>query len=102
MCFQLILSNISEKTENNRETDQVQNMDPELPLFELATIANATDNFSINNKLGEGGFGPVYKVNLKAASQEYLFYWVTKFTYIFPGHTGGWTRNCCKKAFEDF
>ena len=70
MCFQLILSNISEKTENNRETDQVQNMDLELPLFELATIANATDNFSINNKLGERGFGPVYKVNLKLASQK--------------------------------
>ena len=70
MCFQLILSNISEKTENNRETDQVQNMDLQLPLFELATIANATDNFSINNKLGEGGFGPVYKVNLKLASQK--------------------------------
>jgi len=70
MCFQLILSNISEKTENNRETDQVQNMDLELPLFELATIANATDNFSINNKLGEGGFGLVYKVNLKLASQK--------------------------------
>ncbi|ESR65345.1 hypothetical protein CICLE_v10007572mg [Citrus x clementina] len=42
----------------------VQNMDLELPLFELATIANATDNFSINNKLGEGGFGPVYKGTL--------------------------------------
>ncbi|KAH9651201.1 G-type lectin S-receptor-like serine/threonine-protein kinase [Citrus sinensis] len=56
--------NIVEKTENNRETDQVQNMDLELPLFELATIANATDNFSINNKLGEGGFGPVYKGTL--------------------------------------
>jgi hypothetical protein len=34
----------------------------ELPMFDLAAIANATDNFS-NNKLGEGGFGPVYKVN---------------------------------------
>ncbi|GAY53022.1 hypothetical protein CUMW_146270, partial [Citrus unshiu] len=56
--------NIVEKTENNRETDQVQNMDLELPLFELATIANATSNFSINNKLGEGGFGPVYKGTL--------------------------------------
>ncbi|XP_052289579.1 G-type lectin S-receptor-like serine/threonine-protein kinase At4g27290 isoform X19 [Citrus sinensis] len=56
--------NIVEKTENNRETDQVQNMDLELPLFELATIANATNNFSINNKLGEGGFGPVYKGTL--------------------------------------
>ncbi|CAN0855532.1 G-type lectin S-receptor-like serine/threonine-protein kinase At4g27290 [Linum grandiflorum] len=33
----------------------------ELPLFERATIADATDNFSFANKLGEGGFGPVYK-----------------------------------------
>lgn len=89
------------KTETDQENED-QNIDLELPLFELATISNATNNFSINNKLAEGGFGPVYKVNLKAASQEYLFYWVTKFTYIFPGHTGGWTGNCCKKAFKDF
>jgi hypothetical protein len=34
----------------------------ELPIFDLTVIANATDNFSRNNKLGEGGFGPVYKV----------------------------------------
>uniref|UniRef100_A0A2N9HWE4 Bulb-type lectin domain-containing protein n=1 Tax=Fagus sylvatica TaxID=28930 RepID=A0A2N9HWE4_FAGSY len=35
--------------------------DMELPLFDLSTIARATDDFSLNNKLGEGGFGPVYK-----------------------------------------
>ena len=35
-----------------------------LPIFDLGTIAAATDGFSINNKLGEGGFGPVYKVAL--------------------------------------
>ncbi|KAI3809971.1 hypothetical protein L1987_19576 [Smallanthus sonchifolius] len=35
--------------------------DLELPLFGLSTILKATNNFSINNKLGEGGFGPVYK-----------------------------------------
>ncbi|PON49916.1 LOW QUALITY PROTEIN: S-locus glycoprotein [Parasponia andersonii] len=35
--------------------------DLELPLFDLPTIAVATDNFSLNNKLGEGGFGPVYR-----------------------------------------
>ena len=35
----------------------------ELPIFDLAAIANATDNFSNNKKLGEGGFGLVYKVN---------------------------------------
>ncbi|KAM4102024.1 hypothetical protein ACB094_05G191700 [Castanea mollissima] len=33
----------------------------DLPLFELSTIVAATDSFSIANKLGEGGFGPVYK-----------------------------------------
>ncbi len=37
----------------------------ELPIFDMVAIANATDNFSNNNKLGEGGFGPVYKVNDK-------------------------------------
>lgn len=34
----------------------------ELPLFKLAILTTATDNFSEANKLGRGGFGPVYKV----------------------------------------
>ncbi|XP_050368889.1 uncharacterized protein LOC126786982 [Argentina anserina] len=38
--------------------------DMELPLFDLNTVADATDNFSSSNKLGEGGFGPVYKGTL--------------------------------------
>ncbi|XP_062014516.1 G-type lectin S-receptor-like serine/threonine-protein kinase At4g27290 [Rosa rugosa] len=38
--------------------------DMELPLFDFTTIAEATDNFSSNNKLGQGGFGPVYKGTL--------------------------------------
>ena len=38
--------------------------DLELPFFDLSTIVNATNNFSVDNKLGEGGFGPVYKVNI--------------------------------------
>ncbi|KAK1439559.1 hypothetical protein QVD17_05379 [Tagetes erecta] len=33
----------------------------ELPLFGLSMILKATNNFSMNNKLGEGGFGAVYK-----------------------------------------
>ncbi|MFS7984378.1 putative non-specific serine/threonine protein kinase [Helianthus anomalus] len=36
--------------------------DMEQPIFSFSTIANATANFSLDNKLGEGGFGPVYKV----------------------------------------
>ncbi|CAI0439126.1 unnamed protein product [Linum tenue] len=35
--------------------------DLELPLFDFSTIATATDLFSESRKLGEGGFGPVYK-----------------------------------------
>ncbi|XP_060191132.1 G-type lectin S-receptor-like serine/threonine-protein kinase At4g27290 isoform X2 [Lycium barbarum] len=33
----------------------------EIPLFALSTIAKATNNFSIDRRIGEGGFGPVYK-----------------------------------------
>ncbi|EOY12712.1 Serine/threonine kinases,protein kinases,ATP binding,sugar binding,kinases,carbohydrate binding [Theobroma cacao] len=42
-----------------------QNEDLELPSFDLAAIVFATDNFSMKNKLGEGGFGAVYKGILK-------------------------------------
>ncbi|CAJ2638924.1 unnamed protein product [Trifolium pratense] len=38
-------------------------------IFEFSTITNATNNFSIRNKLGEGGFGPVYK-GILADGQE--------------------------------
>ncbi|KAJ0764282.1 putative protein kinase RLK-Pelle-DLSV family [Helianthus annuus] len=33
----------------------------EVPLFSLSKISRATSDFSVDNKLGEGGFGPVYK-----------------------------------------
>lgn len=39
-----------------------QNID--VPFFDLETILAATDSFSDANKLGQGGFGPVYKVIL--------------------------------------
>jgi hypothetical protein len=56
--------------ENNTMIDQNiarVREDLELPFFSLTTLANATNNFSSNNKLGEGGFGPVYKVTLQHA-----------------------------------
>ncbi|XP_050217230.1 G-type lectin S-receptor-like serine/threonine-protein kinase At4g27290 [Mercurialis annua] len=40
---------------------QSRNEDLDLPLIDLMTIMKVTDNFSNKNKLGEGGFGPVYK-----------------------------------------
>ncbi|GLT37755.1 hypothetical protein SLA2020_120560 [Shorea laevis] len=57
-----------ERIEEKKETDinnEAQEEDMELPVFELAAISNATDNFSVSNKLGEGGFGPVYKGKLE-------------------------------------
>ncbi|KAI3695903.1 hypothetical protein L1987_78907 [Smallanthus sonchifolius] len=46
----------------NKKSNSVQMEDlDELPFFGLSKIIKATDNFSINNKIGEGGFGPVYK-----------------------------------------
>lgn len=41
---------------NNNEKEE-----SELPIFAFHVIANATNFFSYNNKLGEGGFGSVYK-----------------------------------------
>ena len=57
-----------EKMEKNVMIDQNtegQSEDLEVPFFNLATIVTATNNFSSDNKLGEGGFGLVYKVNLQ-------------------------------------
>nr|XP_043613114.1 G-type lectin S-receptor-like serine/threonine-protein kinase SD1-1 isoform X2 [Erigeron canadensis] len=41
----------------------------EVPVFSFSTIASATNNFSNFNKLGEGGFGPVYKGELEEGQQ---------------------------------
>ncbi|KAK3219757.1 hypothetical protein Dsin_013727 [Dipteronia sinensis] len=37
----------------------------ELQVFSFESIASATNNFTSTNKLGEGGFGPVYKGKLQ-------------------------------------
>ncbi|XP_059292825.1 G-type lectin S-receptor-like serine/threonine-protein kinase At1g61550 isoform X2 [Lycium ferocissimum] len=41
----------------------------ELPLIEFEVIATATNNFKVDNKLGEGGFGPVFKGKLKGGPE---------------------------------
>lgn len=45
---------------NMQKGDQQKTQD--FPLIDFYTLQAATNNFSIENKLGEGGFGPVYKV----------------------------------------
>ncbi|XP_074335805.1 uncharacterized protein LOC141672989 isoform X2 [Apium graveolens] len=62
----LYLWHVCTRRKQNREEVMIENQidddgREDLPLFYLKTIANATDNFSNNFKLGEGCFGPVYK-----------------------------------------
>ncbi|KAK1407061.1 hypothetical protein QVD17_38672 [Tagetes erecta] len=59
-----VLKGEEEQTGNDTDqlyTNESQKEDLELPLFRLSEIVKATHNFSFNNKLGEGGYGPVYK-----------------------------------------
>ncbi|KAL7103546.1 hypothetical protein ACP275_08G186500 [Erythranthe tilingii] len=43
--------------------------DLELPIFKLETIVAATNNFSTENIIGEGGFGSVYRGNLSTEEE---------------------------------
>lgn len=51
----------SELTESSWHGDSRRG-EVKMPMFSFASVSTATDNFSDANKLGEGGFGPVYKV----------------------------------------
>ncbi|XP_028807615.1 uncharacterized protein LOC114762316 [Neltuma alba] len=52
------------RRKSKENTDEVPEGDMDLPLYDFAIIASATQNFSDENKLGQGGFGPVYKGTL--------------------------------------
>nr|DAD44701.1 TPA_asm: hypothetical protein HUJ06_002931 [Nelumbo nucifera] len=54
----------SQKLRNSSYLENDGTKDHELNLFSLASIRVATDYFSLENKLGQGGFGPVYKGKL--------------------------------------
>jgi len=84
---------------------QSRSEDLDLPMFDLTTLVNATGNFSEDNKLGEGGFGAVYKVTI-------LIFWNSKSARTYPnsqsrreqknfcllGCSEEWPRNCREKA----
>ncbi|KAG5149669.1 hypothetical protein JHK82_016550 [Glycine max] len=57
-----------DKSKTKKSNDR-QLQDVDVPLFDLLTITAATDNFLLNNKIGEGGFGPVYKGKLEGGQE---------------------------------
>ena len=76
-----------------------------------STIVCATENFAINKKIGEGGFGSVYMVSLwctkaiKMMKHSFILFCSQNFSNLrmrISGYTRRWTRNCCQKAFKEF
>ncbi|GKV19861.1 hypothetical protein SLEP1_g30064 [Rubroshorea leprosula] len=57
------MSAVDSEREIDRSNER-QKEDLELPFFEFVVISKATNDFSSVRKLGEGGFGPVYKGTL--------------------------------------
>ncbi|KAF9587753.1 hypothetical protein IFM89_004730 [Coptis chinensis] len=58
--------------ENGRIADKFRGNGKEeldVPFFDFRSIAAATENFSDSNKLGQGGFGPVYKGKLSGGQE---------------------------------
>lgn len=82
----------------------------ELPLFDFEKLAIATNHFHFNNKIGQGGFGSVYKVGINKLLSFFLLIKVEErcwkflpsfFFFFFLGKIGRWTRNSSKETFKD-
>jgi hypothetical protein len=74
LCICVRLLNLEEKILHDQaarsrpEEDalvwRLEEKSSEFTLFDLSEILHTTHNFSQENLLGKGGFGPVYKVNV--------------------------------------
>ncbi|WJX30433.1 hypothetical protein P8452_18972 [Trifolium repens] len=62
LLLMIIVFYVYQKRKQREEYEDQQDFD--LPFFSFSTMISATNDFSNYNKLGEGGFGPVYKGTL--------------------------------------
>ncbi|KAL8505604.1 hypothetical protein ACS0TY_016736 [Phlomoides rotata] len=61
LCLSLILVFAKKRNIIKGPFSGSHGKEAEVPFFSLSAILKATDHFSLTNKLGQGGFGPVYK-----------------------------------------
>lgn len=59
-----VVETLGEDFSNDDFHSETKSRSQDFPVVKLNIIRAATDNFSEENKLGEGGFGPVYKGTL--------------------------------------
>ena len=103
-------------------TDSFDSNAPNLQVFSYATIKAATNNFLSKNKIGEGGFGPVYKVasmrnrrslyKICNPTQNLYFILLSKVSVLqeyandlvlfFLGYVKEGPANSSEKTFENF
>lgn len=50
----------------------------DLPIYSFDMLANATDNFHLSSKLGQGGFGSVYKVMFVCLIERFVIFFFRK------------------------
>ncbi|PRQ52945.1 putative protein kinase RLK-Pelle-DLSV family [Rosa chinensis] len=60
-CLQLDSERQVKELIDTSDFKEVDDKGVDVPFFDLQSILDATDNFSIANKLGQGRYGPVYK-----------------------------------------
>jgi hypothetical protein len=97
-CFIVYLSLPTDST----SSDDIPSIDS--LLIDLSTLQVATDYFGEHKRLGEGGFGVVYKVPI---CQTYVSLWflhfpISKFIYLCLGRFTRWSRNSGEEALPDF
>jgi hypothetical protein len=76
----LIGESPSRSTTTIAYNDNVQREDTlngDLPMIPFTIIQQATNYFSLSSKLGEGGFGPVYKVWMNGSTSQGSYTYIT-------------------------